>query len=129
MIFKLPTEIAIQKLLKQEDTDGDKKITVDDCGPKSFIITNTIGEKIAIEIKTFGNASFITAFYEAVGKYIVYRKVLKLMQPDRVLYLAIPVDTYLEYHNETVVKDVFEEESFKIVLYDPDSEKIISWIK
>ena len=49
MIFKLPTEIAIQKLLKQEDTDGDKKITVDDCGPKSFIITNTIGEKIAIE--------------------------------------------------------------------------------
>ena len=49
MIFKLPTEIAIQKLLKQEDTDGDKKITVDDCGPKSFIITNTIGDEIAIE--------------------------------------------------------------------------------
>ena len=49
MIFKLPTEITIQNLLKQEDTDGDKKITVDDCGIKSFLITNVDGVEIAIE--------------------------------------------------------------------------------
>ncbi|MBI5914886.1 MAG: fatty-acid oxidation protein subunit alpha [Bacteroidetes bacterium] len=100
-----------------------------DLGAERLIAAERQGEKIAIEIKTFGNASFITALYEAVGKYIVYRKALELLQPERSLYLAIPVDTYLEFHKETVVKDVFEEQVFKIVLYDPDTEKIVSWIK
>jgi XisH protein len=100
-----------------------------DLGAERLIAAQRNGEKIAIEIKTFGNSSFITALYEAVGKYIVYRKALELMQPDRVLYLAIPVDTYLEFHNEAVVKAVFEEGNFKLVLYDPDAEKIVSWIK
>ena len=100
-----------------------------DLGAEKLIAAERKGEKVAIEIKTFGNVSFITALYEAVGKYIIYRKALELLQPDRVLYLAIPVDTYLEFHNETVVQEVFEEGKFKIVLYDPDTEKIISWIK
>jgi len=49
MIFKLPIDSTMKNLLEQEDTDGDKKITVDDRGPKSFSITNTDGEVVSIQ--------------------------------------------------------------------------------
>jgi hypothetical protein len=68
------------------------------------------GEKIAVEVKTFSNPSLITALYEAVGKYIVYRKALRLSQSDRTLYLAMPEDVYLRYYDEPLFKEVLEEE-------------------
>ena len=86
-------------------------------------------EKIAVEIKTFGNFSFITALYEAVGKYIIYRNVLKIMQPERVLYLATPEGVYGEFFEEPVLKKVMEEENFKLVVYNPVTQTISQWIK
>jgi len=41
MYFKLPIKQTLQRLLAQEDTDGDKKITIEDQGPKSFDIIDT----------------------------------------------------------------------------------------
>ena len=38
MIFKLHIEDTLNRLLDQEDTDGDKKITIEDKGPKDFVI-------------------------------------------------------------------------------------------
>ena len=38
MIFDLYIEQTLQQLLAQEDTDGDKKITIEDKGPKAFKI-------------------------------------------------------------------------------------------
>jgi XisH protein len=46
-----------------------------DLGAERLIAAQRESEQIAIEIKTFSNASFITALYEALGKYIVYRNV------------------------------------------------------
>ena len=36
MIFNLQIESTLQSLLEQEDTDRDKKITIEDKGPKAF---------------------------------------------------------------------------------------------
>jgi len=43
MIFKLEIESTLNSLLKQEDTDGDKKITIEDNGPKAFTIQSKEG--------------------------------------------------------------------------------------
>jgi alpha,alpha-trehalase len=48
MKFNLNIDQTIQQLLKQEDTDGDKRITVDDKGPKHFKLKNKT-EKIEVE--------------------------------------------------------------------------------
>ncbi len=48
MIFKLNIATTLQQLLKQEDTDGDKKITVEDDGPKLFSIFNSEGDTYVI---------------------------------------------------------------------------------
>ena len=100
-----------------------------DLGAEQLIGAEKEGKKIAVEIKTFGIASFITALHEAVGKYIVYREALFLKQSDRVLYHALPVDVYKEFGSEMVVQRVFQQYEFKIILYDPITQKISSWIK
>ena len=49
MKFKLHINQTLQELLSQEDTDGDKKITIDDDGPKKFIIVSEEGTEFSIE--------------------------------------------------------------------------------
>ena len=50
MKLKLDILKTLNALLDQEDTDGDKKLTIEDKGPKSFILTNAKGKKkITIE--------------------------------------------------------------------------------
>jgi alpha,alpha-trehalase len=49
MKFKLHITQTIEKLLAQEDTDGDKKITIDDNGPKCFLLTDENGNSAVIE--------------------------------------------------------------------------------
>lgn len=44
MRFQLSIEDTLSRLLQQEDTDGDKKITVEDKGPKAFSINTANGE-------------------------------------------------------------------------------------
>ncbi|MDA9069124.1 alpha,alpha-trehalase [Algibacter sp.] len=44
IFFNLNIEATLQKLLLQEDTDGDKRITIEDKGPKAFEITSSKGE-------------------------------------------------------------------------------------
>ncbi|OXG09342.1 alpha,alpha-trehalase [Flavobacterium araucananum] len=49
MKFKLHITQTIEKLLAQEDTDGDKKITIDDHGPKKFLLNDESGNSTVIE--------------------------------------------------------------------------------
>ncbi|MFP4845135.1 trehalase family glycosidase [Winogradskyella sp. PE311] len=49
MIFKLNIEEILSKLLAQEDPDGDKKITIEDNGPKAFKLTSTEGNQTTIK--------------------------------------------------------------------------------
>lgn len=49
MLFKLNIEETLQKLLAQEDTDGDKKITKEDRGPKSFSVFSSDGKPYEVK--------------------------------------------------------------------------------
>ncbi|WP_411893438.1 trehalase family glycosidase [Winogradskyella sp. A2] len=49
MKFHLTPQDTIDKLLLLEDTDGDKKITIEDKGPKSFSIVSTDGERYMVK--------------------------------------------------------------------------------
>ena len=49
MIFTLHIRETLKNLLIQEDTDGDKKITIEDKGPKEFIIRAITGENYPIK--------------------------------------------------------------------------------
>ena len=99
-----------------------------DLGAERLIAAEKGEEKIAIEIKTFGNVSFITALYEAIGKYIVYRNVLSLSQSDRTLFLAIPENIYNRFFDEKVIRKTIEDEKIKLVIYNQLTQTITQWV-
>ena len=43
MQFKLNISTTLKQLLEQEDTDGDKRITIEDNGPKTFVLKDLNG--------------------------------------------------------------------------------------
>jgi len=49
MTFSLEIEKTLKALLLQEDTDGDKKITKEDKGPKSFVLVSLEGKSYIIQ--------------------------------------------------------------------------------
>lgn len=49
MKFHLNIQDTIEKLLSQEDTDGDKKLTIEDKGPKAFSITSRQGKNYIVK--------------------------------------------------------------------------------
>lgn len=99
-----------------------------DLGAERLIAAERGSDKIAIEIKTFGGASLVTSLYEAVGKYIIYRNVLSIREPERILYLAVPENIYSVYFGEQVIQKTMKEEKFKLVIYDQLTEIITQWV-
>jgi hypothetical protein len=56
-------------------------------------------EKIAVEIKTFIGKSTIQDLHLAVGQFVVYRTAIEETEPERILFLAVPME---------VIREVFE---------------------
>jgi hypothetical protein len=100
-----------------------------DLGAERLIGAQKGSEKIAVEVKTFSLASFITALYEAVGKYIIYRKALKMQQSERTLYLAVPIDVHERFKEEPLINGVLEDEQINTMIYNQFEQKIEKWTR
>lgn len=98
-----------------------------DLGAEEVIGAERGGRKIAVEIKSFIAPSFISEFHTALGQTINYRVALTHSEPDRDLYLAVPVDVYEEFFQLEFTQTVIQEYSLKIIVYSPEREEIIQW--
>ena len=54
------------------------------------------GRQIAVEIKGFLRPSAMDDLEKALGQYRVYYNVLREIEPDRILFLAVPKRAYEE---------------------------------
>lgn len=102
-----------------------------DLGAERVIAAQKDGEKIAVEIKTFGSTSFITAFalYEAIGKYIVYRNVLETLDAERTLFLAVPNAVHKRFFEESILLRIMKKEKLNLLIYDEQQKNISEWIR
>jgi XisH protein len=65
-----------------------------DIAADRLISADRADEKVAIEIKSFISPSAISDFHTALGQCLNYQIMLEVHEPDRNLYLAIPLDAY-----------------------------------
>ena len=100
-----------------------------DLGAERVIAAQKGEEKIAVEIKTFGSTSFITALYEAIGKYIVYRNVLETLDAERTLFLAVPNAVHKRFFEESILLRIMKKEKLNLLIYDEQQKHISEWIK
>jgi hypothetical protein len=85
-------------------------------------------EKIAVEIKSFVGDSDISAFHTALGQYLNYCQALEEQEPDRFVYLAIPLETYQDFFQLPFIQRALRRYQVKLIIYDPKLEEIKQWI-
>ena len=99
-----------------------------DLGAQTLIAAENSQEKIAVEIIFFlPQASAISEFHTALGQYMNYRRALKGKEPERTLYLAVPIGAYNAFFQLEFPKIMIEENSVKLIIYDPEEEETLQW--
>jgi XisH protein len=99
-----------------------------DLGAERLIAAQKDNEQIAIEIKSFTAPSATSEFHTALGQYLNYRVVLKLKEPKRLLYLAVPLEIYQSFFFRQLPQLSLKEYQLKIVIFDPKHKEIVQWI-
>ncbi|MGK7921783.1 MAG: XisH family protein [Trichodesmium sp.] len=122
-------------LIKQGWTITDDPLSIEfedvplyiDIGAERLIAAEQGSDKIAVEIKSFLGDSAISEFHTALGQFLNYRMALSELEPDRILYLAVPNDAYDNFFNRRFAQRAIAINSLRLIVYNPDIEEIIKW--
>ncbi|MEY4935862.1 MAG: hypothetical protein RIS64_2221 [Bacteroidota bacterium] len=104
-----------------------RKSTEIDLGAERILAAEKGTEKIAVEIKSFINSSVISDFYRALGQFLLYERALKIQDPTRKLYLALPFAAYDELSKDIFAYVGFEDLHHQIIVFK--SNKQLLWVK
>jgi hypothetical protein len=99
-----------------------------DLGAERVLAAEREGEKIAVEIKSFLNPSAVTDFYAALGQFLSYRLALEANEPERLLYLAVPLDIYETFFQFEFTQAAIQRYKLLLIVYEPVKEVIVQWI-
>lgn len=100
-----------------------------DLGAEKMLAAERNGEKIAVEIKSFAGKSAISEFHTALGQFLNYRDALEMKEPERILYLAVPIDTYETFFQDEFISTRIKKHNLLLIVYNAKKEKIEQWIK
>jgi hypothetical protein len=109
-------------------TIGSRSVYID-LGAEKLIAAEKEGHKIAIEVKSFLSPSPVNDLENALGQYILYRDGLKRSQPERILYLAISDEVYLDFFQEEIAQMTIENQHLKLIIFDAKKAEIVKWIE
>jgi len=87
-----------------------------------------VKRKLLVEIKSFIGTSAISDFHTALGQFLNYRIMLEVNEPNRQLYLAVPLETYETFFQSRFAQVAIERHQLKLIVYNPIVEEIVKWI-
>lgn len=100
-----------------------------DFGAEPLIAAEKEEQLIAVEVKSFLGPSTINEFHRAVGQFNDYYVALEIQDPSRILFLAIPEKIWLRFFQKQVIQKSLQRIQAKILVYDPNQNVVIQWIK
>ena len=86
-------------------------------------------EKIVVEIKSFLNRSSVSDFEQALGQYLIYRRLLSKLEPKTKIYLEISEATYTDFFTLKATQFIIETEQVSLFTVNLENEEIERWIK
>ncbi len=95
-----------------------------DLGAERILAAEQGNQKIAVEIKVFGQVSFVQAFHTAVGQYMNYRVNLEEYHPERQLFLAVPIDIFQTFFATELAMRSVNRLQIKLLIFDPQTEEL-----
>ena len=99
-----------------------------DLAAERLIAAEKANQKIAVEVKSFLGDSTTYEFHNAVGQFINYRIILSKLQPERILYLAVPTEIYHTFFEGQFAQVIIQQTAIKLIVYQSDAEVIEQWI-
>lgn len=99
-----------------------------DLGAERLIAAEKDTAKIAVEIKTFLSPSPVADLEQALGQFGIYEEVLKAVQPERVLYLAIPEEAFNRIFTERIGQLILQNRIRRAFTFSWEIEEIVQWI-
>ncbi|NER24479.1 MAG: fatty-acid synthase [Symploca sp. SIO1C2] len=138
----MPAKDLYHQLVKQLLIDDGWTITHDpfplqwarrnlsiDLGAEKLIAAQKAESKIAVEIKSFLRESRVADLQQALGQYILYNDILKQIDPDRILYLAMPLAAYSDlFEKDQFGKILLENDRLKLIIFDSQNQEVTQWI-
>ncbi|MEK0187255.1 MAG: fatty-acid oxidation protein subunit alpha [Oscillatoriales cyanobacterium] len=98
-----------------------------DLGAEKLLSALKGNRRIAVEVKSFVGLSTISEFHTAVGQFLNYRIALEKLEPERVLYLAVPADVYRNFFTDSFIQEVIERLQIKLLVFVVEKEEIALW--
>ena len=99
-----------------------------DLAAQKLIAAERQGQKIVVEIKSFVGKSLMYDFHNALGQYIVYRKLIQLTEPEYKLYLAVDDVVYENFFQRKSVQAVINKNHLLLIIVNTEKEEIRQWI-
>ena len=100
-----------------------------DLGAERVIAAERANQKIAVEIKSFMGQSPVSEFHKALGQYENYRLSLEELEPDRAIWLAIPVLAWNDFFQRPFIQKAIQRHKIELIIFDPENQTILQWIK
>ena len=85
------------------------------------------GLRVAVEVKSFIGASNIRDLEIAVGQFVLYRALLQRSDPDRHLFLGVPVAIHETLFVEPVGVLMIETQGLRLMVFNPLTRRIERW--
>ncbi|MEZ2276993.1 MAG: XisH family protein [Microcoleus anatoxicus] len=98
-----------------------------DLGAEKLLSALKGNRRIAVEVKSFVGLSTISEFHTAVGQFLNYRIALEKLEPERVLYLAVPADVYRNFFTDSFIQEVIGRLQIKLLVFVVEKEEIALW--
>ncbi len=88
------------------------------------------GTQILVEFKGFEKMPSPVDYLEsAVGQYEVYRSILSSQNSSIPLYMAVPQSAFDGIFKESIGKIVLAEIRIQLIVFDPNTQEIVEWIR
>lgn len=98
-----------------------------DLGAERMLAAEKAGKRIAVETKCFLGDSPMLDLERALGQFLLYRAILEKVEPERIMFLAIPHDA-AKIFEEPIGQLVIETQSVRFFVFDIKREEILRWI-
>jgi hypothetical protein len=116
-------------------TDDPYRVKVDeigyliDFGAEPLIAAQKDEKMIAVEVKSFVGPSTINEFHRAIGQFSDYSVALEIEDPQRILFLAVPEEVWLNFFEKPLIQKSLERIGARVIVYNPLENEIVKWIK
>ncbi len=99
-----------------------------DLGAEKLVAAEKDGQRIAVEVKSFLGPSLVADFHVALGQFLNYRLALEQQDPQRRLYLAVPIETYATFFALPFIQLAVQNHRLALLVYDAEHQEVMQWI-